>query len=198
METHFITGNEFRSFEDLRAKLKQFQDEHNLQIHGTTKQVAKLLYEKEEVDTVIGKNHKGALVTLVDRNSKFTLIRKVDSKHATGVTQSIIELLKPIKNLIHTITSDNGKEFSFHEKIAKALDIKFYFCNPYASWERGLNEHTNGLIREYIPKKCEFDKISKKEIVNIQNRLNNRPRKVLGYKTPNEIFFKILQRKLSA
>ena len=151
-----------------------------------------------EVDTVIGKNHKGALVTLVDRNSKFTLIRKVESKHAKGVTEAIIELLRPIKSLIHTITSDNGKEFSFHEEVAKELDIKFYFCNQYASCERGLNEHTNGLIREYIPKKSEFDKISKKEIVNIQNRLNNRPRKVLEYKTPNEIFFKILQRSLAA
>jgi len=150
-----------------------------------------------EVDIVIGKNHKGALVTLVDRNSKFTLIRKVDSKHATGVIQAIIELLRPIKNLIHTITSDNGKEFTFHEEVAKELNVKFYFCNPYSSWQRGLNEHMNGLIREYIPKKSEFDKISKTEIINIQNRLNNRPRKVLGYKTPNEIFFKILQRKLA-
>ena len=151
-----------------------------------------------EVDTIIGKNHKGALVTLVDRNSKFTLIKKVDSKHAYGVTKAIIDMLRPIKSLIHTITSDNGKEFSFHEEVAKELDIKFYFCNPYASWERGLNEHTNGLIREYIPKKSEFDNISRTEITNIQNRLNNRPRKVLDYKTPNEIFFKILERKLAA
>ena len=151
-----------------------------------------------EVDTVIGKNHKGALVTLVDRNSKFTLIKKVDSKHAHGVTQAIIEMLSPIKNLIHTITADNGKEFSYHEEIAKVLNIKFYFCDPYASWQRGLNEHTNGLIREYIPKKSKFDKISRTEIVHIQNRLNSRPRKILEYKTPNEIFFNNLQRKLSA
>jgi IS30 family transposase len=99
-----------------------------------------------EVDTVIGKNHKGALVTLVDRNSKFTLIKKVYTKHAHGVTQAIIDMLKPIKNLVHTITSDNGKEFSFHEQVAKELNIKFYFCDPYSSWQRGLNEHTNGLI----------------------------------------------------
>ena len=151
-----------------------------------------------EVDTVIGKNHKGALVTLVDRNSKFTLIKKVDSKHASGVTQAIIEMLSPIKNLIHTITADNGKEFSYHEEIAKVLNIKFYFCDPYASWQRGLNDHTNGLIREYIPKKSKFDKISRTEIVHIQNRLNSRPRKILEYKTPNEIFFNNLQRKLSA
>jgi len=151
-----------------------------------------------EVDTVIGKNHKGALVTLVDRNSKFTLIKKIDTKHAYGVTKAIIDMLRPIKNLIHTITSDNGKEFSFHEQVAKELNIKFYFCDPYASWQRGLNEHTNGLIREYIPKKSEFHKISRTEIAHIQNHLNNRPRKVLEYKTPNEIFFKILKRKLSA
>ncbi|NQY52906.1 MAG: IS30 family transposase [Campylobacteraceae bacterium] len=151
-----------------------------------------------EVDTVIGKNYKGALVTLVDRNSKFTLIKKVDSKYAHGVTQAIIEMLRPIKSLIHTITTDNGKEFSYHEEIAKELNIKFYFCDPYASWQRGLNEHTNELIREYIPKKSEFDRISRTEIVHIKNRLNNRPRKVLEYKTPNEIFFNILQRKLSA
>ena len=151
-----------------------------------------------EVDTVIGKNHKGELVTLVDRNSKFTLIKKVDSKHASGVTQAIIEMLGPIKSLIHTITVDNGKEFSYYEEIAKELNIKFYFCDPYASWQRGLNEHTNGLIREYIPKKSEFDKISRTEIIHMQNRLNNRPRKILEYKTRNEIFFNNLQRKLSA
>ncbi len=151
-----------------------------------------------EVDTVIGKNHKGVLVTLVDRNSKFTLIKKVESKHAHGVTKAIIDMLKPIQSLVHTITSDNGKEFSFHEQVAKELNIKFYFCDPYSSWQRGLNEHTNGLIREYIPKKSEFNKISRTEIIHIQNRLNNRPRKILEYKTPNEIFFNILQRKLSA
>ena len=107
-------------------------------------------------------------------------------------------MLGPIKSFIHTITADNGKEFSYHEEIAKELNIKFYFCDPYASWQRGLNEHTNGLIREYIPKKSEFHKISRTEIIHIQNRLNNRPRKILEYKTPNEIFFNILQRKLSA
>jgi IS30 family transposase len=98
-----------------------------------------------------------------------------------NIIKAIIEMLRPITNLVHTITSDNGKEFSFHEEVAKELNIKFYFCNPYASWQRGLNEHTNGLIREFIPKKSEFDNISRTEIVHIQNRLNNRPRKILEY-----------------
>lgn len=94
-----------------------------------------------EIDTVIGKNHIGALVTVVDRKSKFTLIKNVPSKEARVVTKALIEMLQPIKAIIYTITSDNGKEFAYHKEIAAALDAKFYFANPYHSWERGLNEH---------------------------------------------------------
>lgn len=148
-----------------------------------------------EVDTIIGKDHKGAIVTLVDRKSKYTLMRIVKSKHADVVTEAIIELLQPIKHLVHTITADNGKEFSYHEEVTKALNIKFYFCDPYSSWQRGLNEHTNGLIREYIPKKSKFDNVNTTQIVTIQNKLNNRPRKILKYYTPNEVFFKEFLRK---
>lgn len=151
-----------------------------------------------EVDTIIGKDHQGAIVTLVDRKSKFTLMKIVDSKKADVVTQAIVELLYPIRKLVHTVTSDNGKEFSYHEEIAKQLNLKFYFCDPYSSWQRGLNEHTNGLIREYIPKKSSFENINQSEIVIIQNRLNNRPRKILKYYTPNEIFFKEVSRKMVA
>jgi IS30 family transposase len=142
-----------------------------------------------EVDTVIGKNHHQAIVTIVDRNSKFTLMKKVEAKQARVVTDAIIHLLKPIQEHTLTITSDNGKEFSYHEEVAKALDTEFYFANPYQSWQRGLNEHTNGLIREYFPKKTEFKNITDEQIVEVQNRLNARPRKVLGYKTPAEVFF---------
>ena len=124
-----------------------------------------------EVDTIIGKDHQGAIVTLVDRKSKFTLMKIVESKRADVVTKAIIELLYPIKKLVHTITSDNGKEFSYHEDISKKLDIKFYFCDPYSSWQRGLNEHTNGLVREYIPKKSSFENISQKQITIIQSHL---------------------------
>ena len=94
-----------------------------------------------EIDTVIGKNHKGALVTLVDRKSKFTLIKKVTSKHADVVTKATIDLLQPLQALTHTITADNGKEFAYHKLIATALATKVYFCDPYSSWQRGLNEH---------------------------------------------------------
>ena len=151
-----------------------------------------------EIDTVIGKNHVGALVTVVDRKSKFTLIKNVPSRQATVVTKALIEMITPIKAITHTITSDNGKEFAYHKEVAAALDADFYFANPYHSWERGLNEHTNGLIRQYLPKKSEFIDVSKDEIIMIQNRLNHRPRKVLGYKTPYEVFFSEMSRRLAS
>ncbi|NOQ32263.1 MAG: IS30 family transposase [Helicobacteraceae bacterium] len=137
-----------------------------------------------EVDTIIGKNHHQAIVTLVDRNSKFTLMKKVPAKQARVVTDAIIHLLKPVQAHTLTITSDNGKEFSYHEEVAKVLDTEFYFANPYQSWHR-----TNGLIREYFPKKMPFIDITDKQIIEVQNKLNRRPRKILGYKTPAEVFF---------
>jgi IS30 family transposase len=151
-----------------------------------------------EIDTVIGKNHKGALVTVVDRKSKFTLIKNVPNKEASVVTKALIEMITPIKAITKTITSDNGKEFAYHKEVSEALNTDFYFANPYHSWERGLNEHTNGLIRQYLPKKSDFTHVSKEEIIMIQNRLNHRPRKVLGYKTPYEVFFKEFARKTAA
>lgn len=151
-----------------------------------------------EIDTVIGKHHVGALVTVVDRKSKFTLIKNVPTRQADVVTKALIEMITPIKAITHTITSDNGKEFAYHKEVSAALDIDFYFANPYHSWERGLNEHTNGLIRQYLPKKSEFIDVSKDEIIMIQNRLNHRPRKVLGYKTPYEVFFSEMSRRLAS
>jgi IS30 family transposase len=142
-----------------------------------------------EVDTIIGRYHHQGIVTLVDRHSKFTLMKKVPSKHAEPVKQAIIDLMKPIQHHVLTITSDNGKEFAYHQEISRTLNTQFFFAHPYQSWQRGLNEHTNGLIREYFPKKTEFQDISDREIIEVQNRLNSRPRKVLGYRTPAEVFF---------
>jgi IS30 family transposase len=105
-----------------------------------------------EIDTVIGKNHQGTLVAIVDRVSKFTLIKKVASKHAEVVAEATLTLLRPYLDKALTITADNGKEFAGHEKIKAALDVDIYFAHPYSSWERGLNENTNGLIRRTLPK----------------------------------------------
>jgi IS30 family transposase len=144
-----------------------------------------------ELDTVIGKHHRQALVTLVERKSKLTLIAKVRKKTAEAVSEAIIRLLKPLSHWVHTLTADNGREFAMHKKIARALDAKFYFAHPYASWERGLNENTNGLIRQYFPKQHDFTSITQHQIERVMNKLNNRPRKTLGIKTPNQVFFGI-------
>jgi IS30 family transposase len=147
-----------------------------------------------EGDTIIGKQQQKAIVTLVDRASKKTRIGRVATKHAHIVSKIMIGLLRPMKNISHTITLDNGKEFSDHEDIAKALNVAIYFAHPYSSWQRGLNENTNGLIRQYIPKGTSFDDISDERIAFIEDRLDNRPRKSLGYRTPNEVYQEAIMR----
>ncbi len=142
-----------------------------------------------EADTVIGRNHKQAIVSIVERKTGFTLIHKVERKTSQAVSQAMVELLKPYRKKVHTITSDNGREFAGHETISKQLKADFYFAHPYASWERGTNENTNGLIRQYFPKNRDFTTITQQEIDMAMERLNNRPRKRLGYQTPNQVFF---------
>jgi len=144
-----------------------------------------------ELDTIIGKGHRQAIVSLTERKSRLTRIAKVESKCAEGVTRTVIALLKPLMEDVHTLTSDNGKEFAQHDTIAKALRAEYYFAHPYASWERGLNENTNGLIRQYFPKNCDFTQITDEQIQTAMEKLNNRPRKCLGMKTPNQVFFGI-------
>lgn len=141
-----------------------------------------------EGDTIIGKGHQGAVVTLVERKSKLTLAMQVDNKTEENVTAAIIALLKPYQSLVHTITFDNGKEFTNHKAIAKALKTNVFFAHPYHSWERGLNENTNGLIRQYLPKTKSLRNICHRKIIDITDKLNNRPRKTLKYKTPLDVF----------
>ena len=142
-----------------------------------------------EGDTVIGKNHKGVLVTLVERKSRYTLACQVASRHSPGVTEAVIALLRPHKRQCHTLTFDNGKEFAEHAFIAQCLSARVYFAHPYCSWERGLNENHNGLLRQYFPKKTNFLKVGQHEVNDAVYLLNHRPRKCLGYRTPHEIFF---------
>lgn len=142
-----------------------------------------------ELDTIIGKGHKQAIVSLTERTSRLALIAKVEQKTAEQVATEIIRLLKPYADMVHTLTSDNGKEFAQHKKIAKALNAEFYFAHPYSSWERGANENMNGLIRQYFPKNRYFNTVDEADIKFVMERLNNRPRKCLGYSTPNKVFF---------
>jgi IS30 family transposase len=143
-----------------------------------------------EADTIVGARHKGGILSAVERKSKLTRLRKLATKAAAEMKDNSIELLGPLAAKVHTITVDNGKEFCEHELIAAGLQARIYFAHPYASWERGLVENTNGLVRQYFPKKFDFAKFTEKDLQQVEDLLNNRPRKTLGYRTPNEVFFK--------
>lgn len=141
-----------------------------------------------EGDLVIGHGHSGALVTLTERRSQVVMIGKVAGKSAAPVRSVLSDMLKKVKSVSHTLTLDNGKEFAQHERLAKDTGIKTYFADPYASWQRGLNEQINGLIRQYLPKQRRFDDVTDDEIALIERKLNNRPRKTLGFNTPRQEF----------
>lgn len=143
-----------------------------------------------EMDLIMGKPSKSALVTMVDRKSRYTFIAKVPNKTAREVSLKIMEKLLPHRSKLHTLTFDNGKEFAAHETIDDILECASYFAHPYSSWERGLNENTNGLIRQYFPKGTDFDKITDRQIAEVELKLNTRPRKCLDRRTPSAIFFK--------
>jgi|TARA_B110000285_G_C14614337_1_gene376271 IS30 family transposase len=142
-----------------------------------------------EMDTVIGKASGSVLVTMVERMSRYTIIAKVPNKTADAVAMAIMVRLLPHRSKLHTLTFDNGKEFSSHAIIDAILDSSSYFAHPYSSWERGLNENTNGLIRQYFPKGTDFDRITEDQIAEVEQKLNSRPRKCLERKTPASIFF---------
>ena len=141
-----------------------------------------------EADTIIGRERRGGILSLVERRSRYCLLKKIPTKSAQTVAEAVCEQLLPVKDKVLTITSDNGIEFMRHQTIAKALDADFFFADPYSSWQRGTNENTNGLVRQYFPKKTDFTTLSDSDIRIVNNRLNNRPRKALAFRTPNEVF----------
>ena len=141
-----------------------------------------------EGDLIIGKNHKSAIGTIVERKSRYTIIIKLKSKKSDEVARMFSKKLNQLNPLFKkTMTYDNGIEMAKHEKITQKTGMKIYFAHPYSSWERGTNENTNGLIRRYLPKGTDFNEINEKTLQIIQEKLNNRPRKIIGYKTPKEI-----------
>jgi len=142
-----------------------------------------------EADTIIGKAHKQAIVSLTERKSGLALLLKVENRTKENTADAIHQLLGSLTVRVYTITADNGKEFGDHESIAERLNCDFYFAHAYSSWERGTNENTNGLIRQYFPKDRDFRTITDDEIIFAMKRLNNRPRKRLGFKTPKQVFF---------
>ena len=143
-----------------------------------------------EIDLIVGENNKGAMVTIVERTTAMLMIRKLENgKNAKDLADTVIDMLLPYKNIVHSITSDNGTEFAQHQRIAEKLQSEFYFAHPYASWERGLSEYTNKLVRQYIPKKSNFNNFDHEFVKQVQHKINRRPRKNLNFKNPKELFY---------
>ena len=141
-----------------------------------------------EGDTVVSAGHKGGLLTLVERKTQLAKIIKLPRANAHATQRAAVRRLKPIGDFVHTITFDNGKEFAAHQDIAHALKAKIFFATPYHAWERGLNENTNGLIRDFFPKGTDFSTIANAEVAKVERLLNARPRKSLGFRSPQEVF----------
>jgi IS30 family transposase len=143
-----------------------------------------------EADTVIGKQEHSVLVTLVERKTRFTVATKAANKTARSVTDAICDYLKPYRDRVLTLTYDNCRGFAYHEEIARELTAEGFFAYPYHSWKRGLNENTNGLIWQCVPKGKDIDDLNDEDVAEIIEKINMRPRKCLGFKTPNQLFLK--------
>lgn len=144
-----------------------------------------------EGDTIVGRGHRGGLVSLVERKSGYTLLARVDDRRAATVRHAAQQQCAALpSHLRRTMTFDNGKEFAEHEALAAATGMTIYFAQPYCSWQRGTNENTNGLVRQYLPKGTDLTAYSHREVAAIQNSLNDRPRKRLSYRTPSEVLTK--------
>lgn len=148
-----------------------------------------------EADTIVGPNHASAILTAVDRRSGFLWAGLLADRSAPSACRVMLDLLTPVASCIKTVTTDNGGEFALHERLDAALGSTSYFCDPYCSWQRGTNENTNGLIRQFLPKARDLSKVTQEELTMIVNILNNRPRKRLGFKTPLQVFMKSFHRR---
>ena len=141
-----------------------------------------------EGDLIIGAGQKSAIGTIVERKSRYTLIIKLKARNAKEIAKMFSKKINQLNPIFKkTMTYDNGMEMARHETITKKTGVKIYFAHPYSSWERGTNENTNGLIRRYFPKGTDFNKISEKKLLNVQDKLNYRPRKIIAYKTPKQV-----------
>jgi len=148
-------------------------------------------YGDWEADLVIGARHSQALVTINERKSRYALITRVASKQAAGVSTALIEQLKPFAHMAHTLTTDNGKEFAQHERVAVELKLGYYFAHPHAAWERGANENLNGLLRQFFPKHRKLEEVTEEEIVETLSFLNDRPRECIEFRTPTEYYLNL-------
>jgi IS30 family transposase len=142
-----------------------------------------------EIDTVLGQGSRHCIVSLVERKSGYLQIGKLNARNKEQTTVMTIELIRRHPDRFSTITADNGTEFHGYAQIEQATGVPFYFANPHHAWERGTNENTNGLIRQYLPKHSSMARLTQRECDAIASSLNTRPRKRHGYRTPQQILF---------
>jgi transposase, IS30 family len=148
-----------------------------------------------EGDTIVSRGRRGGVVSLVERKSGYTLLRRVDDLKAGTVREALEHNLAPLPDLFRrTATFDNGSEFAEHQRLADTLDMNVYFAKPYSAWQRGTNENTNGLVRQYWAKGTDLTVHSHRAVAAVQALLNDRPRKRLGYRTPCEVVTQYLKR----
>jgi len=166
-------------------------------IHQRPPEVAdRLVPGHWEGDLIIGKAHKSAVGTLVERTTRFLLIVRLQGKDAESVRKAFAKAMKQLpESLTLSLTYDRGKEMAEHKKFTMDTQIKVYFCDPHSPWQRGTNENTNGLVRDFWPKGTDFSKIPTKQIVWVQNALNDRPRQTLNWETPRERMNKLISRQ---
>ncbi len=150
-------------------------------------------YGDWEGDTIVGKGRRSALVTLVERKTGYARIGRVDSMKSDMTMQAAKRRMKDLPpSLRRSVTFDNGKEFAEHHKLTCSLGLEVYFTDAYASWQRGTNENTNGLLRQYFPKGTDFTQVSHREVARVERLINERPRRRLDYRSPAEVFAKRL------
>ena len=141
-----------------------------------------------EGDLMIGPKQGSCIGTIVERKTRYAILVKLPNKKSETVTNAFaIKLNKFAVTIRKTMTYDNGTEMAYHKSLTDQTGMSIYFAHPYSSWERGTNENTNGLVRRYYPKKTDFNTVTEQQLERLQNKLNNRPRKVLGYYTANEM-----------
>jgi len=174
---------------DLRGKIEDM-----LSIHERPQEVEdRIVPGHWEGDLILGKRKESALGTLVERTTRQTRLVRLKKKDATSVRVAFVKKVKTFPKIFSkSLTYDQGKEMVQHKRFTIDTNMQVYFADPRSPWQRGTNENTNGLLRQFFPKGTDFNQITSKEITRVENLLNNRPRKSLGYFTPNEIYFKLL------
>ena len=193
LRSHCRHGMKYSRHVKARRKTKVRNIPGRVSIHDRPAEADGRRFGDWEMDLIIGKGRKSAILTLCERSRNYLLMRRLPrGRSPEGVAEAAVDLLRPYRKDVHTITTDNGSEFRDHRKIAEELNAQVYFADSYASWQKGAIENANKLIRQYIPKGTDFDRLTDDFIHSVQLKINRRPREKLNFHSPKDEFFKFL------